>query len=169
MKQPKRETEALRGAKGAGILESSSWKRRAGGPWKDIYCCLCKIWSTDRKSSLEWLNRLMKSSLSKKNYLVDSSLRRQGSLLRSSDRWKLMRVQLSQWHFKKGSGGVQSLSAADSALRHTRGLHRTAFSSLSTLGGWRTVVSLPPTTTKEAGGDARGDGEAKKLSGGRKS
>lgn len=68
--------------------------------------CLCKNWSTDGKSSPRWLNRLMKSSLSrmagnssllKKKSLEDSSLRRQKSSLRSSDRVKLMRLQLSQW------------------------------------------------------------------------
>lgn len=51
------------------------------------------------------------------------------------------------------------------ALRQTRGLHRADLSSLSTPGGWRATVSLPPPTTKEAVGDAQGDGEAKELSG----
>lgn len=126
----------------------------------------------------------MKSSLSKtpwgsssllKNSLVGSSQRRQESSLRSSDRGKLMRVQLGQRrHFKKKSGGLHIYNREvlfhgrmyeAAALRQTQGLHRADFSSLSTPGGWRATVSLPPPTTKEAVGNARGDGEAKESSG----
>lgn len=52
-----------------------------------------------------------------------------------------------------------------SSWTNTRALRNS--SSLSTLGGWRTIMDLQPTTTK-AGGDARGDGDTKELSGGRK-
>lgn len=64
----------------------------------NVYCCLCKNWSADRKSSLRWLNWLMKSSLSempwhsssplKKKSLGDNSRRSlEGSLSAQKRSW----------------------------------------------------------------------------------